>query len=99
MAITKELERSRVPCRGLFPTAYIKILSPEIRGNEVSIMVMFFADSDARNTPDALTIGRTVEKTDLATFAPLVSEWTESGLKAAGYAYLKTKPEYQGVDC
>lgn len=95
MAIEKSLTRTDTSFGYEFPTAYIKIAPPEIRGSEVYIHVWYYADKAARDANSG-SINKTTEKCKLSDLT--ITDFTEDGIKAACYQYLKGLPKYQGAD-
>lgn len=78
--------------------AYIKINSVEIRGNDIWINVNGYATKDARNA-NKCSIYKKTEKIKMSDIKDFIKDFSEDGIKAAAYEYLKTLPFYKGVDC
>lgn len=96
MAIEKPLTRTETSFSYEFPQAYIKIAPPEIRGSDVMIHVWIYADKAARDA-NANSISKTTEKCKLTDLT--ITDFSEDGIKAACYSFIKASPKYQGVDC
>jgi hypothetical protein len=100
MAIEMNLDRKDTEIRAPIPAAYAKVVNVRVMlegRNQVWIDVAVYADEEARQDPDALSVDKHTIKTSLADFQA-VAEPTGLGemqLKAAAYRYLKTLEQFK----
>lgn len=84
--------------RANFPNAYLKIHDVEIRisSAEAWIRILVFASREARSMTDACSIKKMTKKIPLSELK--TTSLDKNSILAAAYEWIKSQPEFQGID-